>query len=76
MVDDVGQASLQDSEGFEAAVAVCSSASDESAGAGVVVRLRERNPVDGGVELPRLLSRCRARLDDQTGSGAVPLWRA
>ncbi len=77
-VDDVGEASFEDAECFEAAVAVGASAGDQGSRAGVVVGLGERDAVEGGVELAVAAAAepVAARFDDQTGRGAVPLWRA
>jgi hypothetical protein len=51
VVDDVGEASLEDAEGFEAAVAVDAASGDERLCGRVPVGLGERDAVDRGVEL-------------------------
>jgi len=49
--DDVGEASFEEAEGFEAAVAVGAASVEEGAGVGVPVGLDECYAVEGGVEL-------------------------
>ena len=74
-VDDVREAALEHAEGLQAAVALCLAPREQRSRARVPVRLGERNPVQGGVQLAVAdrLRRWRARFEDQTGSGAVPL---
>ncbi len=77
-VDDVGEAPFEDAEGFQPAVAVGFAAGDEFSGGRMAAGLSQGDAVRAALScrLPVRLRRCRARLDDQTRSGAVPLWRA
>jgi hypothetical protein len=80
LVDDVGEASFQEAKGFQSAVAVAVGFARviSSLACGWqrawVIAMRCRAALSR--RLPVRLSRCRVRFDDQTGSGAVPLWRA
>jgi len=77
-VDDVGEASFEGADRFGLGVTACPAAFEELPRWRVVARLGDGDAVQCCVELPIPIrdSRCRVRLPDQTGTGAVPLWRA
>ena len=78
LIDGVGEASLQHAQGFQAAVAPALRRAISSRAGGWqrawVIAMRCSAALS--CRFPVRLSRCRARFDDHTGSGAVPLWRA
>jgi hypothetical protein len=78
LVDDVGQSAFQDAQGLLAAATVCFATCDEVACWLVTAGLGHGDTVQGSGELPVAggAEPVSGAVDDQTGSGAVPLCRA